>query len=443
MASTIKVDKLDPQSGTALEIGSSGDTATIPSGATLAIASGATIANSGTATGFAGISWQAVTTGTTLTAVAGNGYPINTTSNICTITLPGSASVGDQIIFTDYARTWHTYSITLDQGSLKFQGQTSPNPNYNKVGQSVHIVYMDATQGWIPISDDDVADETEQSYTVDFLVIGGGGAGGYDQGGGGGAGGYRTSTGTSGGGASAESSLTFNVATVYTATIGTGGVGVATNAARADSGVDSSLSGSDITNIVSTSGGGGGVYEGTAGSAKQDGGAGGSGGGGGGYVGSGGAGTASQGFDGGDAATNVGAGGGGASAVGIDGVASTSGGNGGAGVASTITGSSVERGGGGGGGSTGGGTGGSGGTGGGGAGTNSTTVAPGDGDPNTGGGGGGAWTTQTAGDGGTGVVILSMPDANYSTITTGSPTVATGVSGKTIITFTGTGSYTA
>ena len=34
MASVLKVDKLDPQSGTALEIGSSGDTITIPSGAT-------------------------------------------------------------------------------------------------------------------------------------------------------------------------------------------------------------------------------------------------------------------------------------------------------------------------------------------------------------------------------------------------------------------------
>jgi len=41
---TLFVDKVDPQSGTALEIGSSGDTITIPSGAT--------IANSGTATGF-------------------------------------------------------------------------------------------------------------------------------------------------------------------------------------------------------------------------------------------------------------------------------------------------------------------------------------------------------------------------------------------------------
>jgi len=43
---TLFVDKLDPQSGTALEIGSSGDTITIPSGAT--------ITNSGTANGFGG-----------------------------------------------------------------------------------------------------------------------------------------------------------------------------------------------------------------------------------------------------------------------------------------------------------------------------------------------------------------------------------------------------
>jgi hypothetical protein len=66
---------------------------------------------------------------------------------------------------------------------------------------------------------------------------------------------------------------------------------------------------------------------------------------------------------------------------------------------------------------------------------------------NTGGGGGGGtgaiskcW--RTGGSGGKGVVILSMPDANYSGTTTGSPTVATGVSGKTVLTFTGSGSYT-
>ena len=38
MASVLKVDKLDPQSGTALEIGTSGDTITVPSGATFVVA---------------------------------------------------------------------------------------------------------------------------------------------------------------------------------------------------------------------------------------------------------------------------------------------------------------------------------------------------------------------------------------------------------------------
>ena len=37
MASLLKVDKLDPQSGTALEIGTSGDTITVPSGETFAV----------------------------------------------------------------------------------------------------------------------------------------------------------------------------------------------------------------------------------------------------------------------------------------------------------------------------------------------------------------------------------------------------------------------
>tara|TARA_B100001094_G_scaffold54914_1_gene50510 strand:- start:96 stop:701 length:606 start_codon:yes stop_codon:yes gene_type:complete len=48
---TLFVDKLDPQSGTSLELGSSGDTMTVPSGATLSIA-GTINASSGTATGF-------------------------------------------------------------------------------------------------------------------------------------------------------------------------------------------------------------------------------------------------------------------------------------------------------------------------------------------------------------------------------------------------------
>jgi len=92
MASLLKVDKLDPQSGTALEIGTSGDTVTVPTGAgltvtdevktnkispatgtafalgdsgdTFTIPSGATITNSGTATGFGGGKVLQVVSGT-------------------------------------------------------------------------------------------------------------------------------------------------------------------------------------------------------------------------------------------------------------------------------------------------------------------------------------------------------------------------------------------
>jgi len=106
-----------------------------------------------------GVTWQDVVTASTLTAVAGNAYPINTTSNTCTITLPASASNGDEIIFTDYARNWGTNKIIIDSNGLNYQGDDdSYDVEYDTDGQSVQIVYSDATKGWIPISDDDVAD---------------------------------------------------------------------------------------------------------------------------------------------------------------------------------------------------------------------------------------------------------------------------------------------
>jgi len=107
----------------------------------------------------AGISWQAIETGSTMTAVAGNGYWIDTTSNACTITLPSSASNGDEIIFDDYARNWGTYGITLDSNGLNYQGKDdSYDVEYGTEGQALHIVYSGATNGWIPILDQDVSD---------------------------------------------------------------------------------------------------------------------------------------------------------------------------------------------------------------------------------------------------------------------------------------------
>ncbi len=380
-----------------------------------------------------GTDWQSVVTASTLTAVAGNGYWINTTSNACTITLPASASVGDTIEFSDYARNWGTNAITINTNSLNFQGNTSPNPVYDVNGQSVRIVYSGATQGWIPTVDDNVTMETPQAYDIDFLIVAGGGSASGDLCGGGGAGGFRTSS---------ETSVAAGI--VITVTVGDGGTGINDNDFRGTSGSDSSISGSGITNITSTGGGAGGAYAYSNASLRY-GLTGGSGGGGGGHDSSGGAGGAgdtpstspSQGNNG-AAGTGgspfTGGGGGGAGA-------NASGANGGNGSASSITGSSVTYGGGGGG--TGYGVSGTGGSGGGGAGDDSNNADGGDGTVNLGGGGGAAGGgTGVGGNGGKGVVILSVPDANYSSTTTGSPTVVTGVSGKTILTFTGTGSYT-
>jgi hypothetical protein len=47
-----------------------------------------------------------------------------------------------------------------------------------QMDNQLHIVYSGATQGWIPTSDDDVTNEVPQTYSIDFLVVAGGGAGG-------------------------------------------------------------------------------------------------------------------------------------------------------------------------------------------------------------------------------------------------------------------------
>jgi len=117
--------------------------------------------SSGTiATPASGLNWvSTVVTASTLTAEAGNGYFINTTSNTCTITLPGSAEAGDQIVFVDYLRTWGTNKIILDSNGLNYQGQDDTfNVEYDTSGETVNIVYSGATKGWIPLDDDTVAD---------------------------------------------------------------------------------------------------------------------------------------------------------------------------------------------------------------------------------------------------------------------------------------------
>ena len=381
------------------------------------------------------ISWQSVETGATFTAVAGNGYPVNTTAQACTVTLPASASVGDEIVFTDYARNFATNALTINPNSLNYQGNSSPNPVYDTAGESIHIVYMDATKGWIPTNDGAVAMETPQSYDIEYLIVGAGGGGGFSSGGsggggGGGAGGYRTNYDGTG--------LSLTGGNTYTVTVGGGGAG-GTSDAGTDGG-DSILSGTGITTITSTGGGAG------AGMSSGDGEDGGSGGGGTGASSSaGGSGTA-YGNDGGSGA-NAGGGGGGAGAVGTNASVNVPG-VGGNGTANSITGSSVTYAGGGGGGAyttVSGGAGGSGGGGRGGDGNGNASIAAGtDGLGGGGGGAGGGSGTNNGAIGGDGIVILRMADGDAGT-PSGEDSVATDVggSGETVITWLATGSYVA
>jgi hypothetical protein len=386
----------------------------------------------------AGLSWQSVQT-TGFTAVKGNAYPCNTTSAAFTVTLPATPSAGDQVQLVDYAGTFDTNNLTIDPNGEDIEGGAS-NLRLTGEREGVILTYIDSTQGWIATSGiNEGTDALEPvAYSISFLVIAGGGGGGgsatsQSSSGGGGAGGYRTSTQTVSGG------------TVITVTVGDGGAGGASSIGT--NGSNSSISGSGLTTITSAGGGAGANFQ-TVGANGGSGGAGG-----------GDPGTApglgntpstvpSQGNNAGSPnATSDAGGGGGAGAVGQN--AGPEGGAGGAGTASSITGSSITRAGGGGGGAAVG-PGGAGGSGGGGAGGSQIPGPAGQagfaGTVNTGGGGGGGSNadsgTAAGGAGGKGVVILSVPTANYSSTTTGSPTVTTS-GANTIMQFNGSGSYTA
>ena len=361
------------------------------------------------------------------------------------------AATGDTVTYSEVSGTGLTgagnanCSLNSSTGVITttdFGGSSTTPTTYNFT--------IRATDAQAQTSDRAFSLTSSFTYTCDFLVIAGGGGGpGYYYGGGGGAGGYRASWNSeaSGGGGSSETALQLTESTVYTVTVGDGGAGGIPSAGDdiGEKGEDSSISGSDITDITSEGGGRGwrsgfaitDSNGGSGGGAYSDG-----------TPLTGGSGTANQGYAGGDSTSggstgNTG-GGGGAGQVGESTTTSDNGGDGGNGVVSTITGASVTRGGGGAGGAYNG-TAGTGGTGGGGNGAEnwSSTQATA-GTANTGGGGGAAShasNTPNGGAGGKGVVILRMATSDYTGTTTGSPTETTDGS-DTILVFNADGTYT-
>ncbi len=94
-----------------------------------------------------GTSWQAVKT-SNFTAAAGEGYFVNTTSNVITMTLP-AGTIGDEVVFIDYAGTFDTYALTIAaNGSEKIAGSTADlTVSIERAGNT--LVYTDSTQGWL------------------------------------------------------------------------------------------------------------------------------------------------------------------------------------------------------------------------------------------------------------------------------------------------------
>ena len=384
--SKIEVNTVEPQCGTNLTIGASGDTITFPSGTT--------VVNNGSQTGFGRtgtVDWQtgSIKT-TTFTAVNGEGYFVNTSGGAVTANLP-AGSAGAIVSFADYTRTFQTNNLTITPNGSEKIGGVAANFVAQTEGQSITLVYVDATEGWI-----NTAESTGQSglipafitatggtitcsgdykihtftgpgtftvtcagnplgsSAVDYLVLAGGGGGGPSfpsvGGGGGGAGGFRESHSTPVSGSYTASPLATPTgitvtATAFPITVGGGGA-VVTQGAN-----------SVFSTITSTGGGGG--------RANNPGGPGGPGGSGGGATlpgNSGGTGNTPpvsppQGNNGGDnpgspteTSPSAGSGGGGAGSAAAGIVSNTRGGMGAVGVITNISNSPVKYAGGGGGG---------------------------------------------------------------------------------------------
>ena len=93
------------------------------------------------------VDWQAVVTGAT-TMVAGRGYFVNTTSSAFTMTLPSSATRGDEVHIIDYAATFDTNNCTVGRNSHKIQGASS-DLTVATERAAFTLVYVDSTQGWL------------------------------------------------------------------------------------------------------------------------------------------------------------------------------------------------------------------------------------------------------------------------------------------------------
>ncbi len=308
--SEVKVNKISPRSGTTVTLGDSGDTFTIPSGAT--------INNQGTATNFGATgsaSWNTTVKTGDFTAVAGEGYFVNTTGGEVTVNLP-AGTAGAVVAIKDYAGTFDTNKVTVSpNGSDKIAGVNTSDGTLTIEGLAVTFIFVDSTQGWLVTDSGLQSDMPTAAYvaatggnttltvcshkvhiftgpgtlcvsgagnpagsnTVEYLVVAGGAGGGlgadndgYKGGGGGGAGGWRSFTALSPASPlNGPAALPVSVQG-YPITVGAGGAGAPGQPTPGASGSNSIFS-----SITSAGGGGGSSNEGPPNAAGLPGGSGG------------------------------------------------------------------------------------------------------------------------------------------------------------------------
>jgi len=297
--SKIKVNTVAPRSGTTVTLGESGDTIALGTGA-----SQTGFGRTGT------VDWCTTAKTSPLTATSGKGYFINTCGGAVTVTLPSSPTAGDIVSLKDYKNTWDNNKVTVGRGGSKIFGLCL-DASLNTEGQTVSLVYVDGTQGWMNVQTDATVQgttyvtatggnaivtcgnykthiftgagtfcvsaiaTTASDNVVEYLVVAGGGGGSLSGpcGGGAGAGGFRYFSALSPAGSPlvAPAGVTVS-ASPYTIAVGGGG---ARRLAPAGCGVGCSGGVSTFSTITSAGGGGGGQYPGIAGAAGGSGGGGG------------------------------------------------------------------------------------------------------------------------------------------------------------------------
>ena len=361
-----------------------------------------------------------------------------------TINSPADPRINTNVVYTITSTTTLDNKLILDFGASTFNYGSVSHGSGSKVGNTVEVTGFGTNNPAVTVqftsaatysvkakaqdtngtygdsaysATDSITATDPPPYTVNYLVVAGGGGGGLsccgDGSGGGGGGGFRASWNNegSGGGASSETALTLQPGTVYTITVGDGGPG---GNSTAGNGGNSSIAGSDITNVVSIGGGAGAGRSDSIDQSAKDGGSGGGGAYGHSNANIAGTGTSGQGYNGGTFSGNPyhpagGGGGAGGAASGSDNE------HGGAGKASTIRGSSATYAVGGRGGSS----------------TISTNVVAGG--ANTGTGGDGGYAANGA-NGGSGIVVLRMATSSYSGTQSGGTVTTSG--SDTIISYT-------